>query len=84
MPPAPVRTDELLVQAASRGEVDRVRALLDHGAVAAGRNHYLLTAEGKAATGAVDDDSDGAGFAYPTVRLKFDGSVTLPQCYSPE
>ena len=44
MPPAPVRTDELLVQAASRGEVDRVRALLDHGAVAAGRNHYLLTA----------------------------------------
>jgi hypothetical protein len=39
-----VRADELLVRAASRGDLAMVRSLLDRGAVAAARNHYLLTA----------------------------------------
>jgi len=39
-----VRADELLVRAASRGDLAMVRDLLDRGAVAAARNHYLLTA----------------------------------------
>ena len=39
-----VRTDELLVTAATRGEYDRVKEYLDHGAVSAARNHHLLTA----------------------------------------
>ena len=34
----------MLVTAASRGDAKRVQELLDHGAVAASRNHYLLTA----------------------------------------
>lgn len=39
-----IKTDELLVQAAYRGEYERVKEMLDHGAVASARNHYLLTA----------------------------------------
>lgn len=39
-----VRTDEMLVTAATRGEYDRVKQYLDHGAVSSARNHHLLTA----------------------------------------
>ena len=38
-----IRQDDLLVQAASRGELEKVRAMLDHGAVVKG-NNKLLTA----------------------------------------
>ena len=39
-----VRTDELLVTAATRGDYARVKEYLDHGAVSSARNHNLLTA----------------------------------------
>ncbi|KAL1515898.1 hypothetical protein AB1Y20_002512 [Prymnesium parvum] len=39
-----VRTDELLVTAASRGDYARVKEFLDHGALSTARNHNLLTA----------------------------------------
>ena len=39
-----VRTDEMLVTAATRGEYKLVKEYLEHGAVAAARNHNLLTA----------------------------------------
>ena len=38
-----IRQDDLLMQAASRGELEKVRAMLDHGAVVKG-NNKLLTA----------------------------------------
>ena len=36
-----IRQDDLLVQAASRGELEKVRAMLDHGAVVKGNNKML-------------------------------------------
>ena len=39
-----VRQDELLVQAASRGEVEKVREMLDHRASASAQNNLMLTA----------------------------------------
>uniref|UniRef100_A0A7S4C1X1 Uncharacterized protein n=1 Tax=Chrysotila carterae TaxID=13221 RepID=A0A7S4C1X1_CHRCT len=40
---ARIRTDELLMQAVARGEVEKVREMLTHGAVASARNNHLLT-----------------------------------------
>ena len=39
-----VRQDELLVQAASRGEIEKVREMLDHRASASAQNNLMLTA----------------------------------------
>lgn len=39
-----VRQDELLVQAASRGELEKVREMLDHRASASAQNNLMLTA----------------------------------------
>ena len=39
-----IRQDELLVQAASRGELEKVRTMLDHRAMVSARNNKLLTA----------------------------------------
>ena len=39
-----VRVDELLVQAASRGELEHVRSLLDHGALVDARSQHMCTA----------------------------------------
>ena len=42
--PAVLRTDELLTTAAFRGELERVREMLDHGAVCDARSERLTTA----------------------------------------
>ena len=39
-----IRTDELLTTAAFRGEVERVREMLDHGASSSARSQTMCTA----------------------------------------
>lgn len=39
-----IRTDEMLVTSATRGELSRVKEYLDHGALSTARSHHLLTA----------------------------------------
>ena len=41
---APIRSDELLATACFRGEVDRVRDMLDHGAATNARGEHMTSA----------------------------------------